>query len=116
MYPWPCNRPGVSLRPLEGIRVLDVSRMVAGGFAGMLLADFGADVVKVEQPGAGDPLRQWTTGGVPLWWKVYARNKRYVTLNLQAPEGRALLLRMLPRFDVLLESFIPGTMERWGLD
>src|SRR6478752_9586003 len=93
------------VRPLEGIRVLDLSRMVAGGLAGMLLADFGADVVKVEQPGIGDPLRQWTTGGVPLWWKVYARNKRYITLNVQSPEGRALLLRMLPRYDVLLESF-----------
>jgi crotonobetainyl-CoA:carnitine CoA-transferase CaiB-like acyl-CoA transferase len=104
------------LRPLEGIRILDLSRMVAGGLAGMLLADFGADVVKVEQPGTGDPLRRWTMEGVPLWWKVYARNKRYITLNVQAPEGRALLLKMLPRFDVLLESFIPGTMEKWGLD
>jgi len=104
------------LRPLEGIRILDLSRMVAGGLAGMLLADFGADVVKLEQPGAGDPLRQWTTDGVPLWWKVYARNKRYITLNIQASEGRALLLKMLPSFDVLLESFIPGTMEKWGLD
>jgi crotonobetainyl-CoA:carnitine CoA-transferase CaiB-like acyl-CoA transferase len=89
--------------------------MVAGGLAGMLLADFGADVVKVEQPGVGDPLRQWTTNGDPLWWKVYARNKRYITLNAPSPEGRALLLRMLPRFDVLLESFIPGTMEKWDL-
>ena len=82
----------------------------------MLLADFGADVVKVEQPGTGDPLRQWTTGGVPLWWKVYARNKRYITLNIKAPEGRALLLKMLPRFDVMLESFVPGTLEKYGLD
>ena len=67
--------------------MLDLSRMVAGGIAGMLLADFGADVVKVEQPGTGDPLRQWTTGGEPFWWKVYARNKRLITLNLKAPEG-----------------------------
>jgi crotonobetainyl-CoA:carnitine CoA-transferase CaiB-like acyl-CoA transferase len=104
------------LRPLEGIRVLDLSRMVAGGLAGMLLGDFGADVVKVEQPGTGDPLRQWTTGGVPLWWKVYARNKRYITLNVQAAEGRAVLLKLLPRFDVMLESFVPGTLEKWGLD
>ncbi len=104
------------MRPLEDVRVLDLSRMVAGGLAGMLLADFGADVIKVEQPGTGDPLRQWTVGGVPLWWKVYARNKRYVTLNLQSADGRALLLRLLPRFDVMLESFIPGTLEKWGLD
>ena len=103
------------MRPLEGIRILDLSRMVAGGIAGMLLADFGADVVKVEQPVSGDPLRQWTSGGRSLWWKVYARNKRFVTLNLKAPEGRELLLRMLPQFDVLMESFVPGTLERMGL-
>jgi crotonobetainyl-CoA:carnitine CoA-transferase CaiB-like acyl-CoA transferase len=104
------------MKPLEGIRVLDLSRMVAGGVAGMLLADFGAEVVKVEQPGSGDPLRQWTSGGQSLWWKVYARNKRFVTLNLKAPEGRALLLQMLPQYDVLMESFVPGTLERLGLD
>jgi crotonobetainyl-CoA:carnitine CoA-transferase CaiB-like acyl-CoA transferase len=104
------------MKPLAGVRVLDLSRMVAGGIAGMLLADFGADVVKVEQPGTGDPLRQWTAGGQSLWWKVYARNKRFVTLNLKAPEGRDLLLRMLPEYDVLMESFVPGTLERLGLD
>lgn len=103
------------MKPLDGIRVLDLSRMVAGGMAGMLLADFGADVVKVEQPGAGDPLRQWTTAGRSLWWKVYGRNKRCITLNLRADEGRKLLLRMLPDFDVLMESFVPGTMERNAL-
>ncbi|MCI0436965.1 MAG: CoA transferase, partial [Gemmatimonadetes bacterium] len=95
--------------------MLDLSRMIAGGVAGMLLADFGADVVKVEQPGAGDPLRQWTTEGESYWWQVYARNKRFITLNLKAPEGRALLERLLPRFDVLIESFVPGTLERMGL-
>src|SRR5689334_1881130 len=105
-----------ALTPLHGIRVLDLSRMVAGGFAGMLLADFGAEVVKVEQPGSGDPLRQWTTGGAPLWWKVYGRNKRFITLNIAAPRGRDMLLRLLPRFDVMLESFVPGTMEKWQLD
>jgi crotonobetainyl-CoA:carnitine CoA-transferase CaiB-like acyl-CoA transferase len=104
------------MKPLDGVRVLDLSRMVAGGIAGMLLADFGADVVKVEQPGSGDPLRQWTSGGQSLWWKVYARNKRFVTLNLKAAEGRDLLLRMLPQYDVLMESFVPGTLERLGLD
>jgi formyl-CoA transferase len=117
------SRPGVAAlqerderpRPLAGVRVLDVSRMVAGGIAGMLLADFGADVVKVEQPGTGDPLRQWTTAGEPFWWKVYGRNKRLITLNLKAPEGRELLERLLPRFDVMLESFVPGTLERMGL-
>src|SRR5262245_65204414 len=104
------------MKPLDGVRILDVSRMVAGGIAGMLLADFGGDVVKVEQPGTGDPLRQWIAGGQPLWWKVYARNKRFVTLNLKTPEGRDLLLRMLPQYDVMMESFVPGTLERLGLD
>lgn len=109
------SRTGQSVKPLHGVRVLDLSRMVAGGVAGMLLADFGADVVKVEQPGTGDPLRQWTAEGLPLWWKVYARNKRFVTLNLKAEEGRALLLDHLSQFDVLMESFVPGTLERMGL-
>ena len=104
------------MKALEGIRILDLSRMVAGGIAGMLLADFGAEVVKIEQPGTGDPLRQWTAEGQPLWWKVYARNKRFITLNLKAAEGRDLLLQMLPQFDVLMESFVPGTLERLGLD
>ena len=103
------------MKPLRGVRVLDLSRMVAGGVAGMLLADFGADVVKVEQPGTGDPLRQWTTDGHSLWWEVYGRNKRYITLNLKEPQGRELLQRLVPRFDVVMESFVPGTLERMGL-
>src|SRR3954463_13909903 len=103
------------VKPLTGVRVLDLSRMVAGGVAGMLLADFGADVVKVEQPGAGDPLRQWTAEGQPFWWKVYARNKQFITLNLKSAQGRELLLRVLPQFDVVMESFVPGTLERMGL-
>lgn len=102
-------------KPLDGIRVLDLSRMVAGGIAGMMLGDFGADVIKVEQPGVGDPLRHWTAGGHPLWWKVYARNKRFITLNLKSAAGRDLLLEMLPRFDVVMESFVPGTLEKLGL-
>jgi formyl-CoA transferase len=94
---------------------LDLTRLVAGGMTGMLLADFGAEVVKVEQPGAGDPLRTWTNEGLPLWWKVYGRNKKFVTLNIQSPEGKEMFKSMLPTFDVLIESFVPGTMERWGL-
>jgi formyl-CoA transferase len=101
--------------PLKGVRVADLSRMIAGGVSGMLLADFGAEVVKIEEPRRGDPLRQWTTEGEPYWWQVYARNKRFITLNLKTPEGRTLLQRMLPRFDVMLESFVPGTLERMGL-
>lgn len=103
------------MKPLQGVRVLDLSRMVAGGVAGMLLADFGADVIKVEQPGTGDPLRQWTTDGHSLWWRVYGRNKRYITLNLKDPQGRELLRRLVPRFDVVVESFVPGALERLGL-
>ena len=72
------------MKPLTGIRVLDLSRLVAGGLTGMLLADFGADVVKVEKPGIGDPLRSWTMEGRPFWWQVYGRGKRYVTLNIQS--------------------------------
>ena len=104
-----------SPRPLEGVRVLDLTRMVAGGLAGMLLADFGADILKVEHPDAGDPLRQWTADGEPLWWQVYARNKRFVTVNLKAPEGRDLICRLVSCVDVVMESFVPGTLERLQL-
>jgi crotonobetainyl-CoA:carnitine CoA-transferase CaiB-like acyl-CoA transferase len=109
------GRGGLRAAPLAGVRVLDLSRMVAGGLAAMLLADFGADVVKVEQPRVGDPLRQWTTEGVPFWWRVYQRNKRFITLDLKSDEGRRLLSRMVPRFDVLIESFVPGGLEELGL-
>ena len=101
--------------PLEGIRVLDLSRMIAGGTAGMLLADYGADVVKVEQPGTGDPLRRWTINGEAFWWKVYGRNKRFITLDLNTPDGHDLMRRLVPAFDVVMESFVPGTLERMGL-
>ena len=106
---------GAPVGSLRGVRILDLSRMIAGGVAGMLFADFGADVVKVEQPGTGDPLRQWTAAGQPFWWKVYARNKRFITLNLKSDAGHELLARLIPRFDVVLESFVPGTLERLGL-
>jgi formyl-CoA transferase len=89
--------------------------MVAGGLTGMLVADFGADVVKVERPGTGDPLRSWTTDGLSLWWNVYGRNKRYITLNLQSERGQAIFLQLLLQFDVLVQSFMPGTLERWEL-
>jgi crotonobetainyl-CoA:carnitine CoA-transferase CaiB-like acyl-CoA transferase len=102
------------VKPIQGVRVLDLSRMVAGGVAGMLLADFGAEVVKVEQPAVGDPLRQWTTDGDALWWKVYARNKRFVTLDVKSLRGQEILRTLVPHFDVLVESFIPGTLERLG--
>ncbi len=101
--------------PLSNVRVLDLSRLVAGGMLGMQLADFGADVVKVEQPPHGDPLRTWTRDGAALWWRVYGRNKRSITLNLRTEAGKELFAQLLPRFDVLVESFVPGTLEEWGL-
>ena len=103
--------------PLTGLRVLDLSMIVAGGTASSLLADFGAEVVKVERPGGGDPLRNWGpfANGVSLWWKVHSRNKKSVTLNLGHSEGQNILKDLATRADVLIEGFRPGVMERWGL-
>ena len=103
--------------PLAGLKVLDLSMIVAGGTASSLMADFGAEVVKVERPGTGDPLRNWGpfANGVSLWWKVHSRNKKSVTLNLGNAEGQAILKDLAARADVLIEGFRPGVMERWGL-
>jgi crotonobetainyl-CoA:carnitine CoA-transferase CaiB-like acyl-CoA transferase len=103
--------------PLEGVRVLDVATVIGGPGAATRLADFGADVIKVEHPVAGDTTRAfgWRVGGVALWWKHISRNKRPITLQLSHPRGRDLLLRLAERADVLVESFRPGTLERWGL-
>ncbi|HET8601495.1 MAG TPA: CoA transferase [Segeticoccus sp.] len=101
--------------PLGGIRVLDLSRLVAGNQLTLLLADFGADVVKIERPGTGDTLRHWREDGEGLFWQVYARNKRSVALDLKHPDGHDLLLRLVATADVLVESFRPGTLERMGL-
>ena len=104
--------------PLEGLRVLDLATIVAAPLTATLLADYGADVVKVELPGAGDGLRGFPPfkDGKGLWWKVANRGKRFITLDLRTPEGRDMLLGMLPEFDVLIENFRPGTLDRWGLD
>ncbi len=103
--------------PLAGLKVLDLSIIVAGGTASSLMADFGAEVVKVERPGTGDPLRNWGpfANGVSLWWKVHSRNKKSITLNLGTPEGQDLLKRLVVETDVLIEGFRPGAMEKWGL-
>ncbi|MDR7555643.1 MAG: CoA transferase [Armatimonadota bacterium] len=103
--------------PLHGLLVLDLSTIVSGGTTTAVLADFGARVVKVEQPGSGDPLRAWgpTKDGVSLWWKVLSRNKESITLDLRVPRGQALLRALAARADVLVENFRPGTLERWGL-
>jgi crotonobetainyl-CoA:carnitine CoA-transferase CaiB-like acyl-CoA transferase len=100
---------------LAGVRVVDCSRLIAGGVLATVLADHGADVIKVEHPRGGDPLRTWLRERGQLWWKVYARNKRAITLNLAAPRGQALLKRLVRTADVLVENFLPGTFERWGL-
>ena len=104
----------LDVQPLDGIQVLDLTRLVAGGMLGMLLGDFGAEVIKVEQPGVGDPLRTWKLNGRSFWWQVYGRNKRTITLNLKSEGGQKLLKRLVERSDLLLENFIPGTMERLG--
>ena len=100
--------------PLDGVRVLDLSRLVAGNMLSLQLADFGADVVKVEPP-AGDPLRDWRDGGAPLYWKTYGRNKRSLVLNLREAAARDALLRLVARADVFIENYRPGTLEEMGL-
>jgi crotonobetainyl-CoA:carnitine CoA-transferase CaiB-like acyl-CoA transferase len=100
--------------PLADVRVLDLSRLVAGNMLSLQLADFGADVIKVEPPD-GDPLRDWRDGGMQLHWKTYARNKRSIVLNLRHPSARDALLRLLGTSDVLIENYRPGTLEEMHL-
>jgi crotonobetainyl-CoA:carnitine CoA-transferase CaiB-like acyl-CoA transferase len=103
--------------PLAGVRVLDLSTMIAAPTTAATLADFGAEVVKVERPGTGDPVRRYgpQKNGQGLYWKALARNKRSVALDLHVPAAQELLVRWLPRFDVVIENFRPGTLERWNL-
>jgi len=107
-------RPTASC-PLDGITVLDLSRLVAGNMVSLQLADFGAEVIKVEDPDQGDPLRAWRVEGHSLFWKAYARNKLSLTLNLRKPQGKELLLDLVERAQVLIENYRPGTLERMGL-
>ncbi len=105
-------------RPLAGVRVLDIATFLAAPFAGTVLADFGAEVIKVEQPGIGDPLRRFgtpTDAGDTLVWLSEARNKKSITLDLRKPEGAEILRRLVRESDVVLENFRPGTLESWGL-
>ncbi|MDH3714721.1 MAG: CoA transferase [Gammaproteobacteria bacterium] len=105
-------------KPLSGIRVLELGQLIAGPFAGNMLAYFGAETIKVEPPGRGDPLRGWRVvhNGTSYWWRSIARNKKCITLNLKDPRGREIARRLALRSDVLLENFRPGTLEDWGLD
>src|SRR5436190_4861703 len=101
--------------PLDGVRVVDLSRLVAGNAVSSQLADFGAEVLKIEDPKKGDPLRAWQTQGVSVHWKLYARNKKSVALNLREASGRDLLLDLIASSEVLVENFRPGTLENMGL-
>ncbi|WP_374442974.1 CaiB/BaiF CoA transferase family protein [Stella sp.] len=112
--------PSISFRPdaagpLQGLVVLDLSRLVAGNMVSLQLADYGAEVIKLEDPKKGDPLRDWRTDGLSVHWKVYGRNKKSLTLSLRTEEGKDLLRRLLPLADVMIENFRPGTLEEMGL-
>ena len=105
-------------RPLEGIRVVELGSLIAGPFAGKTLGDFGAEVVKIEPPGSGDPLRTWRApeGETAVWWHVQSRNKKSVAVDLRRAEGQDLVRRLAVAADVVIENFRPGTLEQWGLD
>ena len=103
---------------LDDLRVIEVGQLVAGPFCGQLMADFGAEVIKVEPPGEVDPMRNWgreKSGGLSLWWPIVARNKKSITLDLHKPEGQRLLRELVATADVLIENMRPGTLEKWGL-
>lgn len=104
--------------PLRGVRVIEMGSLIAGPFAGKTLGDFGAEVIKIEPPEVGDPLRSWRTvdGETSMWWHVQARNKRSVAIDLRQPEGQALVRELAATADVVIENFRPGTLEAWGLD
>ena len=103
--------------PLQGVKVLELGTLIAGPFCGKTLADFGAEVIKVEPPGEGDPLRRWRRmrNGVSLWWHVQSRNKKSITLDLRQPEGQAIVRRLARECDIIIENFRPGALERWNL-
>ncbi len=104
--------------PLSDLKVVEMGTLIAGPFCGQVLGDFGADVVKIEDPGKGDPMRQWGRSlpkGLSPWWPVIGRNKRSVALDLRQPEGRELALALIDQADVVIENFRPGAMEKWGM-
>ena len=115
-YRFPLSQPKQK-KPLQGVRVIDAGNMVAAPYSTVLLADFGADVIKIEHPKDGDGQRKLEPikDGIPLWWKTIARNKRCVTLNLSKPEGAAVFKDLVRPADVVAENYRPGTLERWGL-
>ncbi|WP_309644996.1 CaiB/BaiF CoA-transferase family protein [Phenylobacterium sp.] len=105
--------------PLKDLKVVEMGTLIAGPFCGQILGDFGADVVKIEDPKTGDPMRQWGRSlpkGLSPWWPVIGRNKRSIGLDLRTPEGRAIAGDLIAQADILIENFRPGTMEKWGMD
>ena len=111
------TQPSEAPPPLAGVRVLELGQLIAGPFAGKTLADLGAETIKIEPPGSGDPLRKWRLlhDGTSVWWEVQSRNKRSVAIDLRKAEGQAIVRRLIRDTDVLIENFRPGTMEQWGL-
>jgi formyl-CoA transferase len=110
--------PAAEAGPLSDLRVIEMGQLLAGPFCGQLLADFGAEVIKIEPPFIGDPLRQWgreKSAGESLWWAVVGRNKKSITLDLRQEDGQAIVRELVARSDILLENFRPGTLERWNL-
>lgn len=104
--------------PLSDLRVVELGQLLAGPFCGQLLGDFGAEIIKVEDPGRGDPMREWgreKPHGKSLWWPVVARNKKSVTANMRVTQGQELVRRLIDSADILVENFRPGTLERWGM-
>ena len=101
--------------PLKGLRVVEMGQLIAGPFCGQLLGDMGAEIIKIEPPKIGDPMRAWGRGDYPLWWEVVARNKKSVSADLRLPEGQDLARRLIATADILIENFRPGTLEKWGL-
>ncbi|TQV79502.1 CoA transferase [Exilibacterium tricleocarpae] len=108
---------GKRSRPLDGVRVIELGQLLAGPFAGALLAYFGAEVIKVEPPGGGDPIRGWREldNGTSLWWRSLGRNKKSVTIDLREPAGRELVKQLAAGADIVIENFRPGVVENWGL-
>ncbi len=102
---------------LQGVRVVEMGQLIAGPFCGKTLGEFGADVVKIEAPGGGDPLRNWRLiqDGTSVWWQVQSRNKRSLALDLRQPEGQDIARQLIAEADVLIENFRPGTLEGWGM-
>lgn len=100
---------------LRGLRVIEMGQLIAGPFCGQLLGDMGAEVIKIEPPGKGDPMREWGRGDTALWWEVIARNKKSVSIDLRREAGRELVRGLAAKADILIENFRPGTLEKWGL-